>query len=226
MGGNAEVDDDTHGMDHQASITAADMTTTKALNSAKGMGDKLKSLYLEAKPITEINDSRPVREAVEGIYKAMAMFDEATKVLGKMKAQEEAEEAAVAAQEKAKKKSSLFMGLKLAAEDEEPEEKQASDDEKQASEEGKEASINDPTAVKFGGLMLAGIMDEAKTSPEATPGGAFLMNQVSPSSGSGSGAGGLDGMLPEGEAGGAEGALGGAADAAGELAEALPLAAV
>ena len=65
-----------------------------------------------------IYDSRPVREAVEAIYRAYDLFGEASKVLNKQQMQEEAEAKALEVKEQSKK-SSLLMGLKLAAEDEE-----------------------------------------------------------------------------------------------------------
>ena len=102
-----------------ASKTAAgDMTTTKALKTVERLGDNLKSLYFEAKPVTEVLDSRPVREAVEAIYRAYDMMGEAGKVLNKQRMQEDAEEKAFEVKEKNKgKKSSILAGLNLAAEE-------------------------------------------------------------------------------------------------------------
>jgi len=97
---------------------ASEMTTQKALKLSDRLADQLKSLYLEAKGVTESNDSRPVREAVEAIYRAYDLFGEASKVLNKQQMQEEAEAKALEVKEQSKK-SSLLMGLKLAAEDEE-----------------------------------------------------------------------------------------------------------
>lgn len=113
-----EVDDKT-GIKHPATENlgkfAADMTTAKAVKLAERMGDSLKGLYLEAKPLTDANDTRPVREAVESIYRAHDMFGEAIKTLGKQQMAEEAEKAAMAAkQAPAKKASSKLFGLSIA----------------------------------------------------------------------------------------------------------------
>jgi hypothetical protein len=97
---------------------AAEMNAKKALKLAEDTAAKLKALYLEAKPMCEVNDSRPVREAVESIYKSMDMFGEAIKTINKLMMAEEAEEQAIAVKEKNKKSSSL-LGLALAAEDSE-----------------------------------------------------------------------------------------------------------
>ena len=83
---------------------AVDMTTGKALKLVQRLGDDLKKLYLEAKAVTAILDTRPVREAVESIYRSYDMMGEAAKVLNKQNMQEEAEEKAV--EVKNKKKSS------------------------------------------------------------------------------------------------------------------------
>ena len=99
-------------------FAAGDMTTTKALKIVEKLGDNLKSLYFEAKPVTEVLDSRPVREAVEAIYRAYDMMGEAGKVLNKQRMQEDAEEKAFEVKEKNKgKKSSILAGLNLAAEE-------------------------------------------------------------------------------------------------------------
>lgn len=92
---------------------AAETSTSKALKMAESAADKLKSLYLETKPVCEANDTRPVREAVEAIYHAHAAFNEAMKVLSKQEEQEKQE--AEAAEIKTKKKSSVLGGLVLAA---------------------------------------------------------------------------------------------------------------
>jgi hypothetical protein len=92
---------------------AADMTTGKAVKESERIGNDLKKMYLDAKSLTGVNDTRPVREAVESIFRAADMFDEATKALNKQNQQEESE---AAAQEiKAKNKKSSFAGLALAA---------------------------------------------------------------------------------------------------------------
>jgi hypothetical protein len=99
-------------------FAAGDMTTGKALKTVEKLGNELKSLYFEAKPVTEVLDSRPVREAVEAIYRAYDLMGEAAKVLNKQHMQEQAEEQAVEIKDKNKKKSSALFGLNLAAEDE------------------------------------------------------------------------------------------------------------
>ena len=96
--------------------TAADgMTASKALKKAESIAEKLKGMYLDAKEITEANDSRPVREAVEAIYRAYDMLGLAAKVLGKQQMQEDAEAEAIKVKEKGKKKGSLLDSLVLAA---------------------------------------------------------------------------------------------------------------
>ena len=95
---------------------AADaMTAAKALKKVEKLADQLKNAYLDAKEITEANDSRPVREAVEAIYRAYDMLGLAAKVLGKQQMQEDAEEEAIKVKEKGKKKGSLLDSLALAA---------------------------------------------------------------------------------------------------------------
>jgi hypothetical protein len=94
---------------------AADMTTSKAVKQSEQLGDDLKKMYLEAKPLTQVNDTRAVREAVEAIFRAADMFDEATKALSKQRQQEESEAAAAEIKEKNKGKKSSFEGLALAA---------------------------------------------------------------------------------------------------------------
>lgn len=92
---------------------AADMTTGKAVKQSEGLGNDLKKMYLDAKGLTGVNDTRAVREAVESIFHAADRFDEATKALNKQHQQEESE---AAAQEiKAKNKKSAVGGLALAA---------------------------------------------------------------------------------------------------------------
>jgi hypothetical protein len=92
---------------------AADMTTGKAVKESESLGDQLKKMYLDAKSLTAVNDTRAVREAVESIFRAANMFDDATKVLSKQQQQEENE---AAAQEiKAKNKKSSVGGLALTA---------------------------------------------------------------------------------------------------------------
>jgi hypothetical protein len=94
---------------------AADMNAKKALKLAEDTAAKLKAIYLEAKPMCDVNDTRPVREAVESIYKSMDMFGEAIKTISKMMMAEEAEAEAMAIKEKNTAKKSAFLGLALVA---------------------------------------------------------------------------------------------------------------
>jgi len=94
---------------------AAEMTTSKAVKEAESLGNDLKKMYLDAKSLTQVNDTRAVREAVEAIFRAADMFDEATKTLNKQHQQEESEAAAAEIKEKNKGKKSSFDGLALAA---------------------------------------------------------------------------------------------------------------
>lgn len=119
---HSEVDDNT-GISRPATVApiklAAEMTTSKAVKMVERLADQLKALYLEAKPVTTVLDSRPVREAVESVYRAYDMLGEAAKVLNKLNMQEEQEAAALEVKDKNKKKSSVLFGLTLAANDEE-----------------------------------------------------------------------------------------------------------
>ena len=94
---------------------AADMTIGKAVKESEKFGADLKRIYLEAKPLTNVNDTRPVREAVEAIFRAADLFNEATKVLSKQQAQVESEEAAAKIKAENKGKKSSFLGLAVAA---------------------------------------------------------------------------------------------------------------
>jgi hypothetical protein len=93
---------------------AGEMTAQKAVKEAERLGQELKQTYLDAKSICTVNDSRPVREFVESIFRAGAMADEAVKTLNKQVMQEESEEAAAKVREKGNKKSAL-NDLTLAA---------------------------------------------------------------------------------------------------------------
>jgi hypothetical protein len=93
---------------------AGDMSTSSAVKKSEALGNDLKRMYLEAKALTNVNDTRAVREAVEMIFRAGDAFNEATKALNKQNQQEESE--AEAQEMKAKnKKSSSFGGLAVAA---------------------------------------------------------------------------------------------------------------
>jgi hypothetical protein len=100
--------------DQQSLKTAAgDMSAGSAVKKSESLGNDLKKMYLEAKALTNVNDTRAVREAVEMIFRAADAFDEATKALNKQKQQEESE--AEAQEMKAKNKKSSFGGLAVAA---------------------------------------------------------------------------------------------------------------
>jgi hypothetical protein len=88
------------------------------VKEAEKLGEELKKMYLDAKELTDVNDQRAVREAVEAIFRAGDMFDEAIKTLNKQVAQEESDAEAAKVKEKGKKEASLY-GLSLAAEEEE-----------------------------------------------------------------------------------------------------------
>jgi hypothetical protein len=94
---------------------AAEMNATKAVKLCEDFADKLKALFIEAKPLTRINEARAVREAVDSIYDAMHNLGEAQKLFSKQVAEQEREEEIQASVLKERnKKSSLFGGLKLA----------------------------------------------------------------------------------------------------------------
>jgi hypothetical protein len=100
---------------NEQSKTAAEKTTGKAVKESEQIGNDLKKMYLDAKSLTSVNDTRAVREAVESIFRAADMFDEATKALSKQHQQEESEAAAAEVREKSKGKKSSYEGLALAA---------------------------------------------------------------------------------------------------------------
>lgn len=92
---------------------AAEISTSKALKDAEAAQEKLKALYLDVKPLTQANNTRDVRIAVESVYAAYSAFDAAVKILNKQQMQEEDEKKAQ--EEQAKKKKSSFKGLAVAA---------------------------------------------------------------------------------------------------------------
>jgi hypothetical protein len=124
---HAEIEDNT-GIKRPATelvtkFAADDMSTGAALKKVETAGKELQALYLETKKVTKTLDSRPVREAIEAIYRAYDMMGEAAKVLNKQKMQEDAEEKAIEIKDTNKgKKSSLLDSLVFAseAEDDEP----------------------------------------------------------------------------------------------------------
>ena len=91
------------------------MKASTALKRVETLADRLKEMYLDAKEVCDANDSRPVREAVEAIYRAYNLLGTAAKVLGRQDMQEKAEADAIEAKGKAKKKGSLLDSLVLAA---------------------------------------------------------------------------------------------------------------
>jgi hypothetical protein len=92
---------------------AAEMATSKALKAAQDAQEKLKALYLDCKPLTEANNTRAVRAAVELVYAAYSAFDETVKCFNKQLMQEEQEAEAQEIAEK--KKKSSWGGLVAAA---------------------------------------------------------------------------------------------------------------
>jgi hypothetical protein len=87
---------------------AAEMTAAKAAKLGASVAEKLKSLFLEAKPITSANESRPVRNAVDAIYAAYQQFGEAVDILEKQDRQEKEEASAQEAMMNRAKKSSTM----------------------------------------------------------------------------------------------------------------------
>lgn len=87
---------------------AAEIATSTAVKKADGLADTLKKTYLDAKVLTTVNDSRPVRDAVESIYHASVRMGEAVKTLAKQQEQEDADEAAAQKKLKDSKTSAVF----------------------------------------------------------------------------------------------------------------------
>jgi hypothetical protein len=79
---------------------AAELTPTKALKSCEDAKEELKKLYLELKPVSKVNDVAAVRNAIEAIWSASVLFDDACKAFNKMIMADEAEEEAVKASKK------------------------------------------------------------------------------------------------------------------------------
>jgi DnaJ-domain-containing protein 1 len=84
-----------------------------AVKDAESVGEKLKAMYLDAKPLLNENSTAPVRNFVESIYKAYSLCDDAVKTLNKQEMQEKAEEEA--AEIKKNNKKSSLLGLSFAA---------------------------------------------------------------------------------------------------------------
>jgi hypothetical protein len=115
------LQDDNTGIERPKTVLpekfAGEVSAAKAVKLAEEMADKLQALYMDAKVLTNVNSTRPVREAVESIYAAHVAFGEAAKVLNKQLIADEAtEDAAKAVEEKGKKKSSrsLIANLNIA----------------------------------------------------------------------------------------------------------------
>jgi hypothetical protein len=89
------------------------MKLASAVKDAEGVGEKLKAMYLDAKPLLNENSTAPVRNFVECIYKAYSLCEDAVKTLNKQELQEKAEEEA--AEIKKNNKKSSLLGLAYAA---------------------------------------------------------------------------------------------------------------
>jgi hypothetical protein len=94
---------------------AGDLSLSSAVKKSEDFGDKLKALYLDAKCLTSVNETRPVRDAVESIFHAAKAFAEASKVLNKQSQQEKFDEEAEAARLKEKKSSRVLGFLNIAS---------------------------------------------------------------------------------------------------------------
>lgn len=119
---HSKIDEAPAKLDRPATVLpsklAGDMSTAKAVKEAEKLGNELKKTYLDAKAICTVNDSRPVREFVESIFRASDMADEAIKTLNKQVMQEESEAEAAKIKGEKGKKSSSFKGLSLIASEE------------------------------------------------------------------------------------------------------------
>lgn len=89
------------------------MKLASAVKDAESVGEKLKAMYLDAKPLLTENSTAPVRNFVESIYKAYSLCDDAVKTLNKQEMQEKAE--AEATDIKKNNKKSSLLGLRFAA---------------------------------------------------------------------------------------------------------------
>ena len=117
---HSELDDNT-GISRPTTVKsiklASDMNISKAVKQSEKLGQDLRNLYLEAKSLTNVNDTRPVREAVESIFQAANLFNDATKTLNKQLMQEQQTEEAIKIKENNSKKKSSFGGLAIASEE-------------------------------------------------------------------------------------------------------------
>ena len=87
---------------------AGDMATSSAVKKAESLTDGLKKTYLDAKVLTTVNNTRPVRDAVESIFAASSRMEEATKTLSKQLQLEEEEELAAKKALEGKKSSAKY----------------------------------------------------------------------------------------------------------------------
>jgi hypothetical protein len=87
---------------------AAEMTPAKALKACESAEEDLKKLYLDLKTIASVNNVAAVRNAVEAVYSASTLFDDAKKAFNKMMMAEEAEEKA---EDAAKKKEASALDI-------------------------------------------------------------------------------------------------------------------
>jgi hypothetical protein len=94
---------------------ATDLSLSSAVKKSEDFGEKLKALYLDAKCLTTVNETRPVRDAVEAIFHAAKAFAEASKVLNKQCQQEKFDEEAEVAKLKEKKSSRMLGFLNIAS---------------------------------------------------------------------------------------------------------------
>jgi hypothetical protein len=111
--------DDNTGIDRPATVLpsklAAEMTPAKCLKACEDAKEDLKKLYLDLKHVCKVNDVAAVRNAIESVWSAATLFDDAAKAFNKMIMAEEAEEEATKASKKESSKEASFGGLVLAA---------------------------------------------------------------------------------------------------------------
>lgn len=117
--------DDNTGISRPSTVVpakfAGDISANSAVKKAEGYANQLRNLYLEAKQIASVNETRPVRDALETIYAASVKMGEAIKTLANQARQEEDEKEAQRLDDKKKEASVSFGGLVLASEEEEEE---------------------------------------------------------------------------------------------------------
>ncbi len=89
-------------------LAAGDMTPTKALKACEEAEGKLKDMYLDLKSVASSNNVAAVRNAVEAVYTASVLFDDAKKAFNKLLMAEEAKEEAEKASKKESKEASAL----------------------------------------------------------------------------------------------------------------------